>query len=94
MHRLVLTLKRIVLPVIIIIAFTNYASAQNYIIRGVVKDIHSDEHVPFASIQFKKSGIGKLTDSVGNFAFGLNEWPLNDTLEVTYVRVPGQPVSY
>jgi len=85
MHRLVLTLKRIVLPVIIIIAFTNYASAQNYIIRGVVKDIHSDEHVPFASIQFKKSGIGKLTDSVGNFAFGLNEWPLNDTLEVTYV---------
>ena len=85
MHRLVLTLKRIVLPVIIIIAFTNYASAQNYIIRGVVKDIHSDERVPFASIQFKKSGIGKLTDSVGNFAFGLNEWPLNDTLEVTYV---------
>ena len=85
MHRLVLTLKRIVLPVIFIIAFTNYASAQNYIIRGVVKDIHSDERVPFASIQFKKSGIGKLTDSVGNFAFGLNEWPLNDTLEVTYV---------
>ena len=85
MHRLVLTLNRIVLPVIIIIAFTNYASAQNYIIRGVVKDIHSDERVPFASIQFKKSGIGKLTDSVGNFAFGLNEWPLNDTLEITYV---------
>jgi len=81
----VLTLNRIVLPVIIIIAFTNYASAQNYIIRGVVKDIHSDERVPFASIQFKKSGIGKLTDSVGNFAFGLNEWPLNDTLEITYV---------
>jgi hypothetical protein len=55
------------------------------IVRGVVKDIHSDERIPFASIQFKKSGIGKLTDSVGTFAFSLNEWPKDDTLEVTYV---------
>ncbi|MBL7697995.1 MAG: carboxypeptidase-like regulatory domain-containing protein [Chitinophagaceae bacterium] len=59
-------------------------SAQNVIIRGVVKDVHSDERIPFASLEFVKSHSGKLTDSVGTFAFGLDKWP-NDTLMVTYV---------
>lgn len=59
-------------------------SAQNKTIRGRVKDIHSEERIPFASIQFKKSGSGGLTDSAGNFLFRLNEWP-KDTLTVTYV---------
>jgi hypothetical protein len=85
MHRCSTTFNGVILSAIFVIAFSNYASAQNLIIRGVVKDIHSDERIPFASIQFKKSGIGKLTDSVGNFAFALNEWPNGDTLEVTYV---------
>ena len=85
MHRCSTTFNGVILSAIFVIAFSNYASAQNLIIRGVVKDVHSDERIPFASIQFKKSGIGKLTDSVGNFAFALNEWPKGDTLEVTYV---------
>src|SRR4051812_42028717 len=84
MRRLLSTINSIVFLSVFIIVFLNYASAQNVVLRGVVKDIHSDERIPFASIQFKKSGIGKLTDSAGNFAFGLNAWP-NDTLEVTYV---------
>src|SRR5688500_3801423 len=84
MHRLLLTFNGFVFSALFIIGFSNYASGQNVILRGVVKDVHSDERIPFASIQFKKSGSGKLTDSVGNFAFSLNEWP-NDTLEVTYV---------
>lgn len=63
------------------ISFT--ASAQK-IIRGVIKDVHSDERIPFASVQFKTAGSGKLTDSAGRFALLLNEWP-SDTLEVTYV---------
>jgi hypothetical protein len=54
------------------------------LITGVVKDAHSDERIPFASIQFKKSGGGGLTDSAGNFRILLPEWPI-DTLEVTYV---------
>ena len=54
------------------------------LITGVVKDAHSDERIPFASIQFKKSGGGGLTDSAGNFRILFPEWPI-DTLEVTYV---------
>ena len=84
MHRRVPTFSGLLFSALFIIGFAHHASGQNVIIRGVVKDIHSDERIPFASIQFKKTGSGKLTDSVGNFAFGLNNWP-NDTLEVTYV---------
>ena len=84
MHPFPTTFNGVIL-LVFLIAFSGSAVSQNLIVRGVVKDIHSDERIPFASIQFKKSGIGKLTDSVGNFAFGLNEWPINDTLEVTYV---------
>lgn len=60
------------------------AAAQQKILRGVVKDGHSDEMIPFASIQFRKANFGKLTDSAGNFSIILNRWP-SDTLVVSYV---------
>ncbi|HEX7846635.1 MAG TPA: DUF5686 family protein [Chitinophagaceae bacterium] len=53
-------------------------------ISGTVKDTHSEERVPFASVSFKNTTIGKLTDSSGSFSFFLNEWP-SDTLEITCV---------
>lgn len=59
-------------------------NAQTKVIKGVIKDAHSDERIPFASISFKKAGSGKLSDSAGNFIFRLDNWP-SDTLEVTYV---------
>src|SRR5450631_3372802 len=60
------------------------ALAQNKIIKGYIKDALSDERVPFASISFMNSGIGRLSDSAGNFIFHLAGWP-SDTLLVTYV---------
>lgn len=58
--------------------------AQTKIIRGIAQDSHSEERIPFASVSFKNSTIGKLTDSSGAFTFYLNEWP-SDTLEITCV---------
>ena len=58
--------------------------SQSKILKGIIKDIHSDERIPFASIQFIKSGSGKLADSSGAFVFRLDRWP-HDTLEITYV---------
>lgn len=58
--------------------------AQQKVIKGVVKDAHSDEIIPFASVTLMKSSIGKLTDSSGHFIFHFNSWPA-DTLEVSYV---------
>ncbi|MEO5997458.1 MAG: DUF5686 family protein [Chitinophagaceae bacterium] len=58
--------------------------AQQKIIRGHIKDDLNDERIPFASVQFMKAGVGKLSDSAGNFRFAFNSWP-SDTLIVTYV---------
>ena len=60
------------------------ASSQSKVLKGVIKDVYSDERIPFASVQFKKSGGGGLTDSAGNFFLSLDNWPA-DTLVVTYV---------
>lgn len=60
------------------------AQAQVRILKGIIKDIHSDERIPFASIRFLKSGSGRLADSSGAFSFRFDRWP-QDTLEITYV---------
>jgi hypothetical protein len=62
----------------------NAAYAQQRKIYGYIQDAHSEERIPFASIQFKNTAVGKLSDSAGNFSFVLPNWP-SDTLEVTYV---------
>ncbi len=58
--------------------------AQKKIIAGTIQDEHSEEPVPFASIQFKGSTVGQFTDSAGHFLFHLDNWP-SDTLQITCV---------
>ncbi|MBI1342960.1 MAG: carboxypeptidase-like regulatory domain-containing protein [Terrimonas sp.] len=58
--------------------------AQQKIISGIVKDQHSEEPIPFASVYFVNTRIGKLTDTAGHFQFILNGWP-SDTLEISTV---------
>lgn len=67
------------------------AVAQTKILSGIVKDSHSEERIPFASVSFKNSTIGKLSDSAGSFTFYLNKWP-SDTLLITCVGY--QPFLY
>ncbi|MDX2046046.1 MAG: DUF5686 family protein, partial [Chitinophagaceae bacterium] len=59
-------------------------SGQSKQLKGIVKDGHSDERIPFASVQFKNTGYGKLSDSAGSFSFYFRQWP-SDTIIVTYV---------
>ena len=66
------------------LSFAVTLDAQKKIISGLIRDFHSDEPIPFASVVFKGSTTGALTDSAGRFAFFLNRWP-SDTLEVTCV---------
>jgi hypothetical protein len=58
-------------------------NAQHVQLKGIIKDIHSDERIPFASVQFKKTQFAKLSDSAGNFTFNLAAWP-TDTLVISY----------
>jgi hypothetical protein len=75
------------LELLLTLSFLSFAvtlDAQKKIISGLIRDFHSDEPIPFASVVFKGSTTGALTDSAGRFAFFLNHWP-SDTLEVTCV---------
>ena len=59
-------------------------AAQRKIISGLVKDAQSEEYIPFASVTFKNTTVGKLTDSAGHFVFNLAKWP-SDTLDISCV---------
>jgi hypothetical protein len=61
------------------------AVAQTKIIAGLIKDSHSEEPIPFASVQMKNSGIGKLSDSAGRFFLRLTLEQFTDSLTVSYV---------
>ncbi len=58
--------------------------AQSKLLRATIKDRHSDETVPFASVKLNNSDQGKLSDSAGYFFFRFENWP-TDSLLITYV---------
>jgi len=64
--------------------FINKAESQSKIFSGTVKDMSSDEPIPFASIVFMHTTTGTLTDSAGNFSFRISSWP-SDTISITCV---------
>jgi len=76
---------RLPLSAVLFILLLPYGvSAQRLVLKGAIKDAHSDENIPFASIRFQSAGTGRLSDSAGNFTFRWNHWP-TDTLIISYV---------
>ena len=59
------------------------AIAQTRVIEGRIRDQHSEEVIPFASVLLKAAGTGLQTDSSGNFFLTVRD--LSDTIEVTSV---------
>ncbi len=71
--------------IVLLCSVCYFGNAQTKVLKGVIRDEHSEERIPFASIHFRNSGGGKLTDSAGNFIFRFDgSWP-KDTLEISYV---------
>ena len=58
---------------------------QTKVVTGIIKDSHSDEPIPFASVVRKNTTTGKLTDSAGNFVLHLTALTTTDSLLVSYV---------
>jgi len=58
--------------------------AQDRVLRGTIKDSHSDERIPFASMRLAKAGSGRLSDSAGGFTFHFKDLT-PDTLVISYV---------
>ncbi len=69
--------------------------AQNKRLSGVVKDKQSDEPIPFASVVFKLSKKGVLTDSAGRFSVDFDGVKNTDSITVQSVgyKILTLPVS-
>jgi len=75
--------KKLVILFCFFLAYENVLS-QTKVLKGKIIDQHNDEPVPFASLQFRSSKVGKQADSSGSFSFRLSERMI-DTLEITSV---------
>jgi len=78
-------MRRSIHLLLLALVLNNAAKAQVTVkqLSGKIRDSHSNESIPFASLQFKHSGLGKLSDSSGAFVISLRSWP-SDTLIISY----------
>jgi len=60
-----------------------FIHAQQKQLHGIIRDNHSDEAIPFATVNFKGTNFSKLSDSSGSFKFYLGHWP-SATLVISY----------
>lgn len=65
-------------------AFSPDASAQNLLVRGLVKDRHNEEPIPYASVVGYPSQKGTTTDSLGLFTY-YTDITADDSIVITYV---------
>jgi hypothetical protein len=75
--------RRLVLCMVLVL-LSGLARGQGVRLRALVKDVHIDETIAFATVEFPGTRVGKLTDSAGRVVFNLSRWP-SDSLVVTYV---------
>ncbi len=68
----------------ILVLLSGLARGQGVRLRALVKDVHIDEPIAFATVEFPGARVGKLSDSSGMVVFNLSRWP-SDSLIVTYV---------
>jgi len=60
------------------------ALGQGRVLKGIIRDAHSEERVPFASMRLLRAGTGRLSDSAGGFTFHFRDLS-PDTLVISYV---------
>jgi hypothetical protein len=66
-----------------LLSTSEYSFGQIKQLKGYIKDTHSDEPIPFATVKFLGTKSAKLSDSSGHFTFTLNQW-FSDSLLITY----------
>jgi Family of unknown function (DUF5686)/CarboxypepD_reg-like domain len=69
---------------LVLIFVTTVSFGQPLSFSGTVIDGHTKEPVSYASVYFARSGVGKTTDSAGQFSFVLNNFT-DDTLKVSFI---------
>ncbi|HWV67742.1 MAG TPA: DUF5686 family protein, partial [Chitinophaga sp.] len=77
--------KRILAIIIGVSGWGSGLMAQQYKVSGVVRDAHSQEIIPFATLQFVRTQTGMVSNAEGKYLFELNVIPSDSLL----VRVMG-----
>ncbi|NLR61532.1 carboxypeptidase-like regulatory domain-containing protein [Chitinophaga polysaccharea] len=77
--------KRILAIIIGVSVWSSGLMAQQYKVSGVVRDAHSQEIIPFATLQFVRTQTGMVSNAEGKYLFELNVIPSDSIL----VRVMG-----
>lgn len=73
-----------VIALLLICLGSYVASAQLKIIRGTVRDAHTQEKIPFAAVHFTNTTTGIATDADGHYSFMLSSLP-SDSLSVRVI---------
>jgi Family of unknown function (DUF5686)/CarboxypepD_reg-like domain len=79
-----LNFLRVPIIFIAVVFLSLQLNAQSITFSGTIIDAHTKEPVSYASIYFTRSGIGKTSDSAGNFSFYMSNF-FKDTLVISYV---------
>ena len=82
MWKTIESLKLLVLALMLLLS--TRGMSQSKLLKATIRDRHSDEVIPFASVNMANSSEGKLSDSAGVFLFRFDQWP-TDSLLITYV---------
>jgi len=82
MWKTIESLKLLVLALMLLLS--TRGMSQSKLLKATIRDRHSDEVIPFASVNMANSSDGKLSDSAGVFLFRFDQWP-TDSLLITYV---------
>ena len=80
--------KRILAIIIGVSVWCSALKAQQYKVSGVVRDAHSQEIIPFATLQFVRTQTGMVSNAEGKYLFELNVIPSDSLL----VRVMGYDI--
>ncbi|RBL93162.1 DUF5686 family protein [Chitinophaga flava] len=80
--------KRIIAVLIGVSVCCTALKAQQYKISGTVRDAHSQEIIPFATLQFDHTQTGMVCNAEGKYVFELNVIPADSLL----VRVMGYTI--
>ncbi|HNU87161.1 MAG TPA: carboxypeptidase-like regulatory domain-containing protein, partial [Ferruginibacter sp.] len=75
---------RFIISLALIVFLSVPAFSQSFSLSGKIIAGHTKEPVSYASVYFTRSGVGKTSDSAGNFSFYFNNFS-KDTLVVSSI---------
>ncbi|MBK7376105.1 MAG: carboxypeptidase-like regulatory domain-containing protein [Chitinophagaceae bacterium] len=79
-----MTARNFIPSFVLIVFLSAQAFSQSLSVSGRIIDGHTKEPISYASVYFAKSGVGKTSDSAGNFSFFFNNFT-PDTLVVSFI---------